>query len=192
MSAPSWTLAYHKEGKGRHKQNAPSEFQGFPKPAMGLYPPALLHFPQMGHSSLGGLFLCSHWFFLVRQPTPHSLGMLAAQPGSSAGVPATCHLAVPESSRLLELCYPVLLHFSQQPCSPWSEGSCSLPKEVEMTLQVMVSSWSKMLPGGLSRTWSSHANHPHPGLQEGLCSAQSPGRLAAAQGRRHVVQLRCV
>lgn len=109
--------------------------------------------------------------------------------GAVQEYPPQCHLAFPESSRLLLSC-ATLCHFTCH--SSHAVPGQRVPEEVEMTLQVTVSSWSKMLPGGLSQPWSSHANHPHPGLQEGLCSAQSPGRLAAAQGRRRVVQHRRV
>lgn len=164
------------------------------QPALGTCSPALLHPSQMGHPRS----------FLPQEASSCALsGSSLSQPGHPCW-PAwqrcrrVCRNGTGQVREAVGLLVRRRASLRCCPCHSSSaalgrreigESLISLPKEAETALRVTLRSWSILL-GGLCHTCFSHANHTQPGLGEELCSAQSPGRLPAAQRRRHVVQHR--
>lgn len=104
VSAPSWAVAYYRKEKGKIQAKCPHQGpRGFPSLPLAVLPRSPLLFPDGTFQR--GIFLCSHWFFPVRQSTPHSLGTLAGQPGNSAeGESATVPWCRSRSSLLFPGC----------------------------------------------------------------------------------------
>lgn len=164
VSAPSWAVAYHRKEKGviqaKCSHQGPRGFPSLP----------LAHAPQTPST-------LPRWDIPIFFPERH-LPMLSlvfpsqttntSQPGNPCW-PAweqcrrrICHSATRQVQKAV-CCFLDVLSCapSLATASPWSEDNLiSLPKEVEMSLQVTLSSWSILL-GGLCHT--SHANHTHPG-----------------------------
>lgn len=87
------------------KQNGPHQGpRGFPSLPLACAPQPPSTLPRWDIPAVffpGSIFLCSHWFLLILLPTPHSLEILAGQPGSSAGIPSTTVLLCRSSKQML-------------------------------------------------------------------------------------------